>query len=127
MPRSSGEAQTEVSALVAVVVVGLGLSLYAGVLATRLPGERPRDAGAVADRATDLATADGVVRPDRLRHALAAAPQGARANVSLRAGGRTWTAGPAPHGDAAVATRRVSVRVRPGTVSPGRLRVVTWR
>lgn len=128
MRRSSADGQTEVSALVAVMAVGLGLSLYAGVLVTRLPSQATDGHTAtVADRATDLVTEDGVVRPDRLDRGLAATPAGTMMNLTLHAGGRVWTAGPRPPSGGSTATARVTVRVDPGLIRPGQLRVRTWQ
>lgn len=129
MPRSSARSgQTELAGLVAVLAVCLGLSLYAGVLDAAFPGGTDSTpARAAADRAADLARVGGVVRPGRLHRTLAAAPSGHRFNVTLRAADRGWSAGPATPDRATTATRRVSVRLVPGRVRPGRLRVALWR
>lgn len=129
MPRSSARSgQTELAALVAVLAVCLGLSLYAGVLDAALPdatGSSP--ARTAADRVADLARVGGVVRPGRLDRGLSAAPVGHRLNATLRAADRTWHVGPPVPSRATTATRRVSVRVAPGRVRPGQLRVAVWR
>lgn len=129
MPRSSARrGQTELAALIAVLAVCLGLSLYAGVLDAALPeSTAPTPARTAADRVADVARVGGVVRPGRLDRAAEAAPVGRRLNATLRAASRTWTAGPPVPDRATAATRRVSVRVAPGRVRPGRLRVAVWR
>jgi hypothetical protein len=124
---SARKAQTELAALVAVFAVCAGLVLYVGALDAALPGERasetPRRA---ADRAADLVREGGVVRPERLHRATGAAPTDHRLNATLVAADRRWTAGPPVPDRSPTATRRVSVRVGPGRVRPGRLRVAVW-
>jgi len=118
-------------ALAAVAVVGLALALYAGSLGT-LPdtadeadtpdGDATVALGAVCERLC----VGGRVDPADLDDALAAAPDGHRLRIVLRADGEEWTAGPAPPADAAGAARTVTVRVGPAETVPGRLRVVVW-
>ena len=125
---SARRAQTELTALVAVFAVCAGLALYVGVLDTAVPGERESDDARLAvDRAADLSRVDGIVRPSRLDRTGAAAPAGHDLNATLAAAGHRWTAGPAAPAGAETATRRVSVRVGPGQVRPGTLRVAVWR
>lgn len=128
MSRSLGsKAQTELSSLIAVFAVCAGLALYAGqISATLPPPDDPRTADVVADRVADSARTHGVVVPSSL-DARRAGPAGGRLNVSLRAGDRRWTAGPPPPDRARTATKPVGVRVRPGTVRGGVLRVAIWR
>jgi hypothetical protein len=115
------------AALAALFAVCVGLSVYALVLA---------DAGRPTDRdlaeptlatAGDAVSVRGVAHPARLDRALDARPSGTRLNVTLTTDSRAWSVGPTPavHGDRA--TRRVSVRLGPGRVRVGRLRVVVWR
>jgi hypothetical protein len=127
---SDGRGQVDpLPALVAVAVIGVALSLYASVLAGRPGGGGERGAtaevtlGAVCERICD----GGRVAPDRLRDGLAAAPEGYRLRITLRADGTEWTVGPTPPDDTAVAERTVSVRLGPGETVPGRLAVVVWR
>lgn len=129
MSRSSARrGQTELGALVAVLAVCLGLGLYVGVLDDALPGGRSDETPRLAaDRAADLVRTGGVVRPERLDRTGAAAPTGHRLNATLVAAGRRWSAGPPVPDRARTATRRVSVRVGPGRVRPGTLRVAVWR
>lgn len=115
-------------AIVAVAVVGLAVSLYAVGL-DGLPGGASEERstadvtlGAVCERVCD----GGTVDPASLDEGLAAAPDGHRLGLVLRADGREWTAGPAPPADAGTATRTVTVRLGPNDVVPGRLRVVVW-
>lgn len=127
---SSDRGQTEpLAALLAVAFVGIGLSLYAGVLEDAL-GEPPeRDhAEPTLDRVERTVAPAGVARPKRLGDALANGPDGYRLNVTLTTADRRWPTGPAPP-NATVdrATRQVSVAVGPGDVAPGELAVVVWR
>lgn len=129
MPRSSDSGQTEpLPALAAVMVVCLALGLYAGVL-DDLPVES-EDSGSVADPAIERIehslSRGGVVRPSRLSDP-PAGPDGYRTNVTLTTARRVWHAGPTPPASVGEnASRRVSVRLGPGRVSPGTLRVVVW-
>jgi hypothetical protein len=112
-------------ALVAVGAVCLGLSLYAGVASDALATSPGPDADPALDAVHDHAAENGVVDPDRL--ASAPAPDGRSVNATLVAGERRWTAGPTPtanRGDRA--SRTASVRLGPGRIRPGRLRVVVW-
>lgn len=126
MSRSSDRAQVEpLPALVAVGAVCLGLSLYAGVLVDRLPPSPGPDADVALDVVHDHAAEDGVLDPDRL--STAPTPDGRSRNVTLVVQDRRWTVGPSPtagRGDRARQT--ASVRLGPGRVRPGRLRVVVW-
>ncbi|WP_435195704.1 DUF7285 family protein [Natronomonas sp. EA1] len=119
MSRSSGRGQLPVAALVAVACVGLGLSLYAGVLESQLPGPTPRDPTATLDRIEDAASSGGVLHPNRLSVAPASAEL--RVHARLITAEREWTAGSPLEGT--TASRRVAVRVAPGRVRPGTLEV----
>lgn len=115
-------------ALLAVAVVGLALSLYAGVLPRATTDDEADETaavtlGTVCERICD----GGRVDPESLARGLAAAPDGYRLRVVLRADGREWTAGPAPPDAAATAERAVTVALAPGETVPGRLRVAVWR
>ena len=125
---TTGRGQVEpLAALAAVFAVCAALTLYAGVLDGAMPGESDRETATLAaDRAVDRTSRAGIVRPARLDSATAAAPNGWQLNVTLTSGGEHWQYGPDPPATAANATRRVSVRHGPGTVRPGRFRVVTW-
>lgn len=120
MSRSSGRGQLPVAALVAVACVGLGLSLYAGVLESELPGSTTRDPTATLDRVADAASSGGVVHPARL--SVAPASDELRVHARLTTAGREWTAG-SPVQNGTTASRRVAVRVAPGRVRPGTLEV----
>lgn len=121
-------------ALLAVVVVGLSLSLYTGAL-DALPGATDdADANAVADERAgaaltavcDAVCRGGVVVPGRLEAGLAAAPERHRVSLRLATAEETWTAGPDPPDDAGRAARPVSVRLASGRVVAGRLVVEVW-
>lgn len=127
---SSARGQTEpLAALVAVFAIGVAVSTYALGAQHALPtaGDRDRDvAEPTLRRVADSLTADGVVDPSRLNQSLAAAPDGYALNVTVSVGNRTLTTGPTPPDGAERATRPVSVRLSPGWVRPGHLRVEVW-
>ncbi|WP_132057429.1 DUF7285 family protein [Halorussus amylolyticus] len=133
MSRWSGRAQVEpLAALVAVFAVGLAVSAYAGVLDAALPTPDRDVAEPTGQRVERAVTDAGVVEPDRLADGLHAGPDGYRLNLTLAADGETWREGP-PVPDRADAPDAldtaefvVSVRVGPGRVQPGRLRVAVW-
>ncbi|VTT86998.1 hypothetical protein DM2_3036 [Halorubrum sp. DM2] len=123
-----------VAALVAVVVVGLALGLYAGALDDAAPDRSRQSADAALDRAERATTVGGVVDPDRLRRVEV---PGTATAVELEANGERWLAASGPDapgppgvrspGAVAVAERRVTVRVGPGRNVRGTLRAVVWR
>lgn len=123
------------AALVAVAVVGMGLSLHATVLAGVAPTPDQDVAGPTLDRVHDAVTSAGVADPERLSEAVDVGPDGYDLQIRLRVDSRSWTAGTTPPGQAdsgdhpktETATRRVAVRTGPGTVTAGRLQVVVWR
>jgi hypothetical protein len=115
-------------ALVATVVVGAALALYASGLYGAFPGPSdPRVAEPTLERAARALVDDGVADPDDLASALAAGPRGYDVAVTLSAGENRWRVGPASPPDVATAARPVSVRVAPGVVVAGQLRVAVWR
>jgi len=129
MSHSSGRrAQVEpFAAIVAVFAVGIGLTVYAGALDANLPGERERNrADPTLDRVVTQVSEAGVVNPDQIDAATTVTPAGAEVNATLVAAGQRWHVGPAPPATADVASQRVSVRVHPGQVRPGRLEVAVW-
>lgn len=129
MQRSSDRGQFEaVVALVAVLAVGTGLTVYAETLSGVVPDEPER---ATAETALDHIHGElrvaGVVDPDRLERTRNVIPEGWKANATIRTRNRTWQHGPDPPEGAQRADRRVSVRVGPGDLDPARLTVVLWR
>jgi hypothetical protein len=129
MPSSSGKGQTEpLAALVAVLALGIGLSLYVGVLDSTIPF-LTSDAD-VAPIAADALVAEaspfGVVHPPLGAAPDAARPNGHALNATLRTESRAWHEGPPRAEIADCVTRTVSVRTAPGTVRPGALEVCVW-
>lgn len=142
-PRTTGDqrvgprGQTEpFAALVAVVVVALALSVWAGAFEGSLPEPVDRDlAEPTADRVERALTVGGIARPNRLtrdgstgtasRFVNRSAPEGYRLNVTVVGDGGRQSVGPAAPSTAETATRRISVG-RPGSVSPARLEVRVW-
>lgn len=114
------------AAIAAVFAVVVALSMYAGALDDALTDSDRRDVSrsTVESVASELER-HGVVDPARL-DALSSGPDGYRLNVTLLADDRQWAVGPTPPETAQQATERVSVRLRPTTVRPGRLLVRVW-
>lgn len=129
MSRSSTRrGQTEpLAALAAVLALVAGLVLYSGAYAGALPGTGDRDlAEPTLRRVAERVGAGPVVVPARLETAMDAGPAGHHLNVTLRAGNRTWSAGPVAPPGAERAARPVSVRTGNATREPGRLAVEVW-
>ena len=124
--RTRGQVEP-IAALVAVFTVGLAISLYATALpdaGVGTPGDETAETtlSVVYRNISD----GGVVRPQQVKLAPGVAPPGYDVNVTLAVAGETWLAGPVPPESARSASRRVSVRLAPGNVRPGRLTVVVW-
>jgi hypothetical protein len=128
MSRSSARrGQVEpLAALVALAAVCAGVALYADALVGAVPSPDRDVARPALVRAHDHLTDDGVARPARL--GTVPSPAGYRANLTLRAADREWVAGPAPPDRRVDAADRVlGVRLGPGRVAAGRLRVEVWQ
>jgi hypothetical protein len=129
MSFSSARAQVEpLAALAAVFAVGVGLTLYVGALDGALAAlDDDREmAPTAADALVVEAFAFGVVDPPLSAAAKRARPTGYRLNATLAAGGKRWRAGPPRSRGVDCVERRVSARIAPGTVRPGRLEVCVW-
>lgn len=128
MSRSSDRGQAEpLAALVAVVAVGLGLSLYVGVLDAELATSSDRNVAAAAiERAEEAVAPAAVALPARMDDAQSAGPGGYRTNVTLTTDDRRWLAGPPAPENADSARARMGVRVGPSRVRTGTLRVRVW-
>lgn len=113
------------AAVVAVFAVGLGVTAYAGVLDTALVPTERNVAEPTLERVESTVTEDGTVRPTDL--STDCGPDGYDLRVTVTTDERWWAAGPRPPRGAQTASRFVSVRVEPGVVEPGRLRVEVWR
>jgi hypothetical protein len=130
MSRSSARGQVEpTAALVVVLVVCAAVSTYAVAL-DGVGGERERElASPTLDRVVDRLAVGGVADPRRRGRARRSGPTGYRLNLTLAAAGRRWYAGPSPPGrgaDTDIAARSVGVRLAPGRIRPGRVRVEVW-
>jgi len=110
------------------MVVGAALALYASGLYGAFPDPAdPRVAEPTLQRAVDDLAADGVVAPEDLASTESIAPAGYDVALVLSTDDDRWRVGPASPPDAATASRPISVRVAPGVVVTGRLRVTVWR
>lgn len=111
-------------ALAGVLVVAAALSTYALAFANAPAPDHDRNRAepALTDALNTLRDG-GVVVPGAL-----AALDGKRPsmNVSVRTANRSWTSGPHPPRDATTTSRRVPIRIAPGDVRPGRVRVGVW-
>lgn len=115
-----------VVALPALAVLCIGLSLYAVVLhGASVPTDRDV-AGPTLERVEDRLTAAGVGEPSRLPRVTGSGPDGLDLNVTLDAAGQRWAVGPAPPPTAGTARRSLGVRIAPGEVRAGTLRVAVW-
>ncbi|WP_435069512.1 DUF7285 family protein [Haloplanus sp. C73] len=131
MSRSSDRGQVEpTAALVVLLAVCGAVSTYAVALGNADVDSTRDLASPTLDRVADRIERGGVVRPTRLNRTGGAIPDGYHGNVTVAAAGEHWTAGPMPpgrRGDSVdTATRRLSVRLAPGRIRPGRVRVVVW-
>lgn len=134
-PEQSRGQASPTTALVAVATIGIGLSLYATVLAGVAPTPHHDVAEPTLERVYNAVTSADVAEPERLDAAAMTGPEGYELQATLRVDGRIWTAGPVPPRSKSdsngarteTATRRVAVRTGPGSVVAGRLRVVVWR
>jgi len=115
--------------LVAVAAVGFGMSLYPTVFAGAVPTTDREVAEPTLSRIHDTVAPAGVASADRLDAAVDVGPAGWTLRIELRVGSEHWTAGDAPAADEETqsAGRRVPVRIAPGRVESGWLRVVVSR
>lgn len=125
MPRSSARGYVEpLVAIAAVFVLGVGLTVYASALAAREQADRRQVAETVVESVGGQAESLGVLRPSALRHAVA--PSGWSVNLTLVSPAGRWSTGGTPPPAADRARRRVAVRLGPGVLRPGVLRVAVW-
>jgi len=128
MSRSSARRGSvePIAAIAALFAVTAGLGLYAGVLDDVRPTSDRDVATPTLDRVHERASDLTVVDPDAIDAARRAGPDGYRVNVTMWTDSRRWTAGPVPPARADRASRSVSVRLAPGRLRAGRLRVEVW-
>jgi len=117
------------AAITAVFAVSVALALYAGVVGDAVVTHDRETAEIALDRAVENVTTARIVDPNRetIERIHGTAPEGWQANVTLRSDGFVRAVGPEPPPEADQASRRVAVRLKPGTVRPGLLQVVIWR
>lgn len=126
-PGLPTRAQVEpTAALVATVVVCVGVSLYTVALDGSIPHSDRDIAPSTLERVHAALEVGGVVAPSRLDRGSRVGPTGYDLNVTLQTPEYRWTAGPPAPDAADTATRRVGVEIGPGRVRPGTLRVEVW-
>ena len=126
MRRWSARGQAEpLAALAAVFAVGVGLAVYAGALPE---ADEPStvDPDTVLQDVRQSPMEGGVLVPGTLGTGREV-PAGWEVNVTLETPDGRRTLGPSPPPDARRASRPVTVRLAPGALRPGRLRVAVWR
>lgn len=130
---TSARGQTSpLPALIALVAVCSGVTLYVGAHATvnlDSPDQSPADSA--VDQLAEALTADGPAETDALNDsdtlaAIDPVPDGYNYRTTIEIDDQRIHAGPEPPSDADRATRRVPVESTPGTVRPGRLTVEVW-
>lgn len=119
--------QTEpIAAIVAVLAIGVGLALYAGVAADQQPDTEGTDAEATMERVTADLLEDGVldpngwIRPERYER------PGESVRISTEWKQGTTHYGPDPPPDADVARRPVTLSAIDGVQYSGVLIVKVW-
>lgn len=114
-------------ALAAVFVLGMALMVYGGVVGgLALPSEPDRSAAIEWARVEHALRTGGIITPRRFAN-IPPAPSGISRRITITAGKHRWSRGPEGPPRADVHSRQIPVRVAPGTVRPGRLRVEVWR
>lgn len=133
MSRSSGRGQIEpTAALVVLLAVCTAVSTYAAALGGAGYQSDREVAEPTLDRVVDRLAAGGIADPSRRHRARRAGPAGYRLNVTVAAAGERWHAGAKPptgadgRRDVDSAARSLGVRLAPGRVRPGRVRVEVW-
>lgn len=129
MPFWSDKAQVEpLAALAAVLAVCVGLTLYVGAVETALLSVSPdrEVAPTAADHLVASASSFGVVELPLDDAVTETSPAGYELNATLTANETSWMAGPNRSTSSECVTRRVSVRLTPATVRPGRMEVCVW-
>lgn len=130
MPLSSVRGQTEpLAALVAVFALGVGLSLYVGVLDSTFQtlAADSEITPIAADKLVSETSSFGTLQPPIDEGVRASRPSGYRMNATVHAAGSDWAGGPPRANGADCVDRQVSVRTSPGNVRPGQLEVCVWR
>lgn len=129
MSFSSDRGQTEpLAALIAVFALGVGLSIYVGVLDTTVPmlTDDADMTPTAADALVNEASSFGTVQPPLGDAVEAARPKGYGMNATLTTRDGAWSGGSTSPSEIHCGTRTVSVQTAPGVVRPGTLEVCLW-
>jgi hypothetical protein len=127
--RSSRRGQVEPAAAIVVLLAVTGaISAYAAALGGAGGADERALAEPTLERVAETLGTGGVAHPSRTHRARRVGPSGYRLNVTVAAAGRRWHAGVTPPRDTATdaASRAMSVRLGPGRIRPGRVRVEVW-
>lgn len=125
--RPGRRGQTEpIAALVAVLAIGIGIGLYAGVAADQESEPASTDAESTMERLAAAAIDDGVLDPVAAMQPWEYVRPGEAANVTIRVGGSEYSAGPVPPAGADATRRPVTVRTGPGEGQPGLVLLEVW-
>lgn len=119
--------QTEpIAAIVAVLAIGVGIAMYAGVAADRSPAPESTDAEATMATLTAELAADGVLDADASLAPEQFTRPGEAARIELSYRNTSEFYGGSPPPDATVARRPVTVQIGPGEQVAGELTVWVW-
>ncbi|AFK18431.1 hypothetical protein E6P09_06585 [Haloferax mediterranei ATCC 33500] len=129
LPSSQHRAQTSpVAALTALFVVCAALSGYATVLDRSLPtADRDLAPATLENVESTLADDTGTVNLSRISSAPAACPDGYSCRIVVAVDDERRVVGPDAPAGADSESTRVSVRIEPGRVGFGTLRVEVWQ
>ncbi|GAB3686202.1 hypothetical protein GCM10028857_17900 [Salinarchaeum chitinilyticum] len=115
-----------IAAIVAVLAIGMGLAMYAGVAADRSPSTDPTDAEATMAQVTAKLAPDGVVANDADLAPEQFTRPGEAGRIELAYRNTTDASGPTPPPDADVASRPVTVQIAPSWQVAGNLTLWVW-
>ncbi|WP_248518190.1 DUF7285 family protein [Salinarchaeum laminariae] len=119
--------QTEpIAAVVAVLAIGVGITLYAGVAADRSPTAESTDAEATMAQITAEIAADGVLDASASLDPEQFTRPGEAVRLELSYRNTTDSHGSTPPPDAAVTSRPVTVQIAPSVQVAGNLTVWVW-
>lgn len=115
-----------ITGLLAVFLVAVGISLFAGIL-TETPDQETRlPVTATLEQTVTHYVDGGAIDPQAIDNPSELAPPGYDVRVIVKTQRQTWIHGETAPPTAVSAARSVGVRVAPGTYRAGTLRVEVW-